>query len=197
MNSYNNGLHAPKRRLKLSRSLLCAAFILFVTSGVVLGKGDPAPTALENLSMGISSSALIDKIKSIGTHSMEPSPWDERKKVIWRLPADSSYDKVMFLFTQKDRLCLVRFVVKKEAWSEVPNLKKALFEMFGISLEKPGRLRVKNQDIMVYHGLKSDYSFFEFTDAKTGEKAFELYDRKVSAEDRPKKDATSKNDSRK
>ncbi len=81
----------------------------------------------------------------------------------------------MFLFTEKDRLYLVRFDVKKEAWSEVRNLKKALFERFGISSENPGRSRIKNQDVLVYEGLKPDYSFFEFTDTKTGEKAFELY----------------------
>lgn len=149
--------------------------------------------ALENLRMGVTSSAVIDEIKSVGTHSLEPSPWDKRTKVIWRLPDNSSYDKVMFLFTEKDRLYLVRFAVRKEAWSEVRNLKKALFERFGISsATSPTRLKIKNQDVLVYEGLKSGWGFFEFTDDKTGEKAFELYAGKVSAEDKPKKDAENK-----
>ncbi len=84
MNCCNNGFCVPKRTLKFSQSLLCAAFIFFVSSGVVFGGGESVLAALENLSMGISSSAVIDKIKSVGTHSLEPSPWDKRKKVIWQ-----------------------------------------------------------------------------------------------------------------
>jgi len=167
-----------------------------MASAVAFGAGDATLAPLENVSMGISSTAVIDKIKPVGTHSSEPSPWDKRKKVIWQLPDNSNYDKVMFLFTEKDRLYLMRFVVKKAAWSELHKVKTALLERYGISSEKPGRLRIQNQDVLVYEGLKSDYSFFEFTDTKTGEKAFELYDRKVSTEDQPKKGAKSKSESR-
>ena len=87
--------------------------------------------------------------------------------------------------------------MKKEAWSEVRNLKKALFEGFGISAENPGRSRIKNMDVLVYQGLKANYSFFEFTDTTTGGKVFELYDGKISLEDKPKKDTADKSDGQK
>ena len=103
----------------------------------------------------------------------------------------------MFLFTEKDRLYLVRLIVKKEAWSEVRNLKKGLFDKFGIASENPGRLRIKDQDVLVYEGLKPDCSFFEFTDTKSGAKVFELYYGKISSEDKPKKDTEKKSDGQK
>ncbi len=192
MRCCNNGLCVHERTLKLSHSLVCAAFIFFMASGVVFGSDEPALAPLKDLSMGASSSTVIDKIKSVGTYSVEPSPWDKRKKVIWQLPDNSSYSNVMFLFTEKDRLSLVRFAVKKEAWPETSRLKKALFQTFRISPDNPARTRVKNQDMVMYIGLNPDYSFFEFTDIKTGDRAFEVYDGKVSAEDKPKKAAESK-----
>jgi hypothetical protein len=197
MNIHNNGFCIPRRTRKFGGSLLCAAFILFVASKGALGSGEAALAPLDNLNMGISSSAVIDKIKSVGTNSLEPSPWDKRKKIIWRLPENSNYDSVMFLFTEKDRLYLVRFIVKKEAWSEARNLKKALFQQFGISSDAPARTKIKDQDILMHGGLKQDYSFFEYTDNKTGGKAFELYSGKVSQEDKPKKEAEDKSHSQK
>jgi len=197
MNIHNNGFRIPRRMRTLGLRLLCAAFVFFLGSAPVLGGSQAALAPLDNLNMGVSSSAVIDKIKSIGTHSLEPSPWDKRQKLIWRLPDNSDYDKVMFLFTEKDRLYLVRFMVRKEAWAEARNLKKGFFEKFGISSDNPVRTRIENQDILMYEGSKQNYKFFEYTNNKTGERAFELYDRQVSLEDKPKKEAENKSQSQK
>jgi len=168
-----------------------------MASEVAFCIGEAVPAALGDLSMGISSSAVIDKIKSVGTHSLEPSPWDKRKKVTWQLPVSSHYENVIFLFTVKDRLCLVHFTLRKESKPEIYNLKKAFMDRFGISHQNPERLRRENKDVLVYGGSKPGFLFFEITDVKTGDKAFELYDKTVSSEDNPKKDAENGSDDQK
>ena len=47
-------------------------------------------------------------------------------------------------------------------------------------------MRIKGQDVLMYMPEKGeDNTFFEFTDVKTGEKWFELFNRDISFQDKP------------
>ena len=71
---------------------------------------------------------------------------------------------------------------------ELRALKDPLFEKYGISWDDPWRLKVKDNDILLYGPpVMGDVYYFEFSNRKTGEKAMELLSRITSAEDRPAK----------
>ncbi len=160
---------------------------VIAASGTSFGMDELIPASLKNLKMGASSSSILEMIKTVGTHSLEMSPWDKRKKVVWQIPDNRYYQNITFMFTEKDRLYLVRFTLTKEARSELRNVRQALIEQFGISSEEPGRFRIQDHDILAYESTKKEYTLLEFTDTNTSDRFFELYSRDISLEDKAKK----------
>jgi hypothetical protein len=148
------------------------------------------PEEISELDMGVPSSAVIEKIKSKGSYTIEPLPLDGRTRVVWVVPNDPHYKNVIFYFTEKDRLCIIRFTLDDISRGESPALKKAFFDKFDFSWDRPSKLRIKDEDAILYGAEKNNRLFFlEFTDRKTRERAFELFDRRVSSEDRTVKKA--------
>lgn len=149
---------------------------------------DIIPTQITDVAMGAPSSAVIDRINAVGTHSTESLPLEGRKRVVWLLPKSRHYKNVMFYFTEKDRLFLIRFTLDDVTRGESPTLKKAFFDKFDFSWDRPSRLRIKEDDAVLYGSENNDRVYFlECTDRNTRERAFELFDRVVSSEDRPVK----------
>jgi hypothetical protein len=91
---------------------------------------------------------------------------------------------VEFEFTEKDRLYLMRFILNAELRWNLTSLKKQFFEKYHISWEDPGRMRVRNNDVIVYVPDQGKLNFFELRDVTTGQKSFEVFDQFVSAQDR-------------
>ncbi len=194
----NHHAHCTSRSMfTLITQCFATAFFVIMSAGTSFSVNEVMPGPLKDVKMGMSSSSLIDKIKPMGTYSSEVSPWDKRLKVTWRPGDNPYYENLMFLFTEKDRLYLIRFNLNKEARQDLRHLKKALFGQFGISAEDPGRLRIKDRDVLVYEGQERKSTFFEMTDIVSGDKSFELYSREISSQDRPMKEAGDKGESRK
>jgi hypothetical protein len=192
MKLWNRRSHEPRGVLNLVENRLMA-FVLIVTALTAsCGFDEPLPPQIQDLKMGSSSSSVIDRIKSTGTYESGVNPGDQRMKLTWMVPRSPYYQNVVFLFTEKDRLYLIRFSLRQDLRDNLRQLKKAFFDKFNISSEAPGKLRVKDQDVVTYTPQDGDYNFFEITDTKTGEKWFELFSNDISAKDRPKKNEENK-----
>ena len=192
MKSWNRRSHLPRGVLNSVKNCLMA-FVLIVTAlAASCGYDEPLPPQIQDLKMGSSSSSVIDRIKSTGKYESVANPGDQRMKLTWTIPNSPYYQNVIFQFTEKDRLYLIRFSLRQELRDNLRHLKKAFFDKFHISPEAPGKLRVKEQDVVTYTPQDGDYNFFEFTDTKSGEKWFELFSNNISASDRPKKNDKNK-----
>ncbi|MEJ2716697.1 MAG: hypothetical protein P8182_06090 [Deltaproteobacteria bacterium] len=184
-------LSQPKERvtgtilLNVTMLLVCGCLILVSKSSLALN--DPLPPEIRDLKLGISSSELIDKIKNSGSYSEGPVPKRETRIRLTWIPAHSArYKNVQFDFTEKDRLYLVRFVIKDKLRWKSDALKRAFFERFHITTENPGRMRVKDNDVVIYLPENKAPFFFDVTNTRTGQKIFEIFDKNISGRDRPR-----------
>jgi len=148
--------------------------------------GEPFPDNIQNIRMGASMNAVVDMIKGSGSHEVLPNPQGHRPILEWRLPDNPNYKKLSFRFTEKDRLYLIRFDLKEISQRDLRTLKKPLFKKYGISWDDPWKLKMKDDDILLYGPPEvGTVYYFEFTNTKTAEKAMELMHRVISTEDRP------------
>jgi hypothetical protein len=185
------------RRMPLMAISVLACFFVAMASATSFGLENVLPPQIKDLKMGSSSSQVIDKIGSAGTHSEEVSPKDHRMKLTWLVPDNPYYQKLVFGFTGKDRLYQIRFLLRPELRRELQPIKKAFLEKFRISSEDPGKLRIKGQDVLMYLPEKGgDDTFFEFTNIETGEKWFELFYREISFQDRQTKPKDDKKENK-
>jgi hypothetical protein len=146
---------------------------------------DPFPSKIKDIKMGQPMASVIKMIDGSGTYEVKPQMGARRAAVIWNLPESLYYKRMSFQFTEKDRLYLIRFDLKDISLGDLRALKKPIFEKYGISWDDPWRLKVKDDDIVLYGppDLGTVYCF-EFSDRKTGAKALELLQREMSAQDR-------------
>ncbi len=162
-----------------------ACLLMAMAPTTSFGLDEVLPSQIKDLQMTSSSAQVIEKIGSAGTVSKEVDPKDQRMKLTW-LPPDSAYfQNLVFRFTEKDRLYIIRFSLRPELRQDIPHLKKSFIDKFRISPDNPIKLRLKGQDVLIYAPEQGDLSFFEFTDVKTGEKWFELFNKDISAQDKP------------
>jgi hypothetical protein len=182
------------RKFKTTTIVLATLVIVSLAPLGSLAQKDFLPPEIQDIELGISSSQVIDKIKNSGEHSMSdfPSrlPDAKRMKLTWPLANNMYYKQVEFEFTEKDRLYLLRFLLNDEMRWNLTSLKKQFFDQYSISWDDPSRMRMKNNDVILYIPDKGKLHFFEMRDVATGQKSFELFDRNASAEDRrpPKTD---------
>jgi hypothetical protein len=162
-----------------------AAVLCALVSQPAAAQSDPIPEVVKKIQMGSSAATVIESIKGRGTYTTEELPKEHRSRLIWVGSESPYYKSISFTFTEKDRLYLVRFTLNDAAIPEYPNLKKAVFKDYDFSWDKPVKLKIKDQDISLYACEKGITLFFlEFADRKTHEKAFEIFDRAISASDR-------------
>ena len=181
------------RKFKTTTILLLVLVIIGITPLTSLAQKDFLPPEIQDVQLGISSSEVLDKIKNSGEHSMGPLPNPKRMKLVWPLPGNMYYKQVEFEFTEKDRLYLMRFVLNAELRWNLTSLKKQFFDRYQISWEDPGRMRIKNNDVIVYiPDQGGEWHFFELRDVTTGQKSFEIFSRAISLDDRqpPKTDVS-------
>lgn len=179
------------RKFKTVAIVLAALVIVSFAPISSLAQKDFLPPEIQNIQLGISSSQVLDMIKNSGEHTTSPvAKAPKRTRLVWPLANNMYYKQVEFEFTEKDRLYLLRFVLNDELKWNLTALKKQFFDKYSISWDDPGRMRVKSYDVIVYIPDQGKWHFFEMRDVTTGQKSFELFDRKVSAEDRqlPKTD---------
>ncbi|MBI5249795.1 MAG: hypothetical protein HY912_09885 [Desulfomonile tiedjei] len=110
-----------------------------------------------------------------------------RPKVIWIPSENPHYKDLLFQFTEKDRLYLIRFNIKQAEKDEIQALKKSFFDTQKFLWEEPLKMKHKDNDILLYIKESGPDCFFDFFNRKTGERSFELFNRAVSVEDRPPK----------
>jgi hypothetical protein len=180
-------------------TIMCAAALMTVGFvAMASGQSDPVPTEIRDLKMGSPSSVVIGKISPSGPYSTDKLPKeDERTILTWKIPDNIHYKDVSFTFTEKDRLFLIRFNLKEGERDEIQALKKSFFDTQKFLWEDPLKLKVKDDDILLYIKDSGPDCFLDFSNKKTGERAFELFDRAISAEDRPQKPAQEKLDNQK
>jgi hypothetical protein len=178
------------RQFKTITIALVALIIVSFTPIISLAQKDFLPPQIQDIQLGISSSQVLDMIKNSGDHTTSPIANAKRMKLDWPLASNMYYKQVEFEFTEKDRLYLLRFVLNDELKWNLTSLKKQFFDKYSISWDDPGRMRIKNHDVILYIPDQGKWHFFEMRDVTSGQKSFELFDRKVSAEDRqpPKAD---------
>ena len=127
-------------------------------------------------------------INGAGSHEVKALPLPGRKALVWTMPTNPYYKQMLFEFTEKDRLFLIRFNLKNLSFRDARGLKKALFDKYGISWETPWTMKIKDSDAQLYGPPGGgNVFFFELTNPKTGEKAMELMDVRISKDDREKK----------
>jgi hypothetical protein len=165
---------------------LVVAILSALLSQTAVAQSNPIPPEVKKIEMGASTAAVTKQIQAIGTHSTEPVPKQKnRTRLVWVIPNSPLYQNVAFEFTEKDRLYLIRFTLNDAARSEYPTLKREVFKDYGFSWERPYKLRIPDKDVLTYGPEKGmTLFFFEFTNRKTHEKAFELFDRSISSTDR-------------
>jgi hypothetical protein len=181
-------------KFRTTAILFAALIVVSLAPLRSLAQKDFLPPEIQDIDSGISSSQVIDKIKNSGEYSVSdlPSrlPNAKRTKLTWPLASNMYYKQLEFEFTEKDRLYLLRFVLNDEMRWNLTSLKKQFFDKYRISWDDPGRMRMQNNDVILYIPDQGKLHFFEMRDVTTGQKSFELFDRNVSAEDRqlPKTD---------
>jgi len=178
------------RKFKITAIVLATLVIVSLAPLRSLAQKDFLPPEIQDIELGISSSQVIDKIKNSGEHSTSAHANGRRTILIWPLASNMYYKQVEFEFTEKDRLYLLRFVLNDEMRWNLSSLKKQFFDKYRISSDDPARMRMKNNDVILYIPDQGKWHFFEMRDVTTGQKSFELFDRNVSVEDRqpPKTD---------
>ncbi len=180
------------RKFQIIAIVYAALVVMSSAPTSSLAQNDFLPPEIQNIQLGISSSQVLDMIKNSGEHTTEPiAKAPKRTKIVWPLANNMYYKQVEFEFTEKDRLYLLRFILNDELKWNLTSLKKQFFDKYSISWDDPGRMRVKNYDVILYIPDQGKWHFFEMRDVGTGQKSFELFDRKVSAQDRvpPKTDS--------
>ena len=173
-------------KLKTALAVLIATVMCLAASPAVHALVEPLPKEIKDFTMGMPAESVIQKIKESGTHTTEPVVEQNRTMIVWIPDRNPFYKEVIFGFTEKDRLFQVRFNLTAPARSNASELKKAFFGLYEFYQENPMRLRVKDSDVIMYGPGKTKHEFLiEFTDRTTGQKTFELFDRDISASDRP------------
>ena len=179
------------------RICILACLIVAVTSTSCSRLDELLPPQIKDLKMGSSSAQVIDKIGSVGTHSKEVDPKDQTMKITWQATNSPYYQNLIFGFTEKDRLYVIRFSLRPELRHDFQHLKTAFFDKFRISSDVPMKMRVKGQEMLTYISEEGgNYTFFEFTDIRTGEKWFELFDRAIRAKDKPTRSEEEKKENK-
>ncbi len=160
-------------------------------------QSDPMPNEIKELKMGDSSAGVIKRISKSGTYSNEKLNDQDRPRLTW-IPSDNAnFKDLSFQFTEKDRLYLIRFNLKQAEKDQIQALKKSFFDTQKFLWDEPLKLKVKDNDILLYIKEAGPDCFFDFFNRKTGERAFELFNRSVSVEDRPVKAPDQKSDDQK
>lgn len=177
-------------RARKVAAIVCVAALMTVGFvAMASSQSDPMPTEIRDLKMGSPSSEVIRMITPSGPYSTDKSPKEDRTILTWKIPDNPHYKDVSFNFTEKDRLFLIRFNLKEAEKDEIQSLKKSFFDTQKFQWAQPLKLKVKDNDILLYIKESGPDCFFDFFNKKTGERAFELFNREISVEDRPHKAA--------
>jgi hypothetical protein len=172
--------------------VLLTAFVA-VPPPSVYASDDPVPPEIRNLKMGTAESDVVQMIKDSGDYSTGPVPKREgRNRITWTPAESDTYKYITFDFTEKDRLCLMRFVLRDDLGWDVKSLKEQFFEKYGISWEFPGKMRVRDYNAILYIPEEKAPHFFELKHVRTGERIFEVFDKEISGRDRPRPPKRSK-----
>lgn len=169
-------------------AIVCAlAALLAVTAAdVAHAQSNPIPPEIRDLKMGSSTEAVIAKIKSVGSYTREEIKKENRSMLIWKRPDTPYYKDIEFQFTEKDRLYLIRFTLSDAARADYHSMKRTVFKDYDFSWERPQKHILPTREMLLYGPEKGMELFYiEFTDKKTHEKSFELFDRSISSTDRP------------
>jgi hypothetical protein len=171
-------------KFKTATIVLSALVIVSFTPLSSFAQKDFLPPEIQDIQLGISTSQVLDKIKNSGEHSTISIANGKRTRLLWPLASNMYYKQLEFEFTEKDRLYLLRFVLNDELNWNLTSLKKQFFDKYQISWDDPGRMRVRDSDVILYIPDQGKWHFFELRDITSGQKSFELFSKDISAADR-------------
>jgi len=191
MSKHKLGLEtrAGLRLMGLSFTLCILSLALPLSSfgqSALVRQANFLPPEILDIDMGVSAAWLLERIKNSGTHSSRPLARPNRIKITWAPNSSPYYSQVDFMFTEKDRLYLIRFSVNDESRWNVNSLKKQFADKFHFSADQPSRFRIQENDTIVYPPASGGKShFFEVTEISGGKKFLELFEKNIDLEDRP------------
>jgi hypothetical protein len=149
---------------------------------------NPVPDQIKNLAMGASMASVKEMLNGSGGVVTGVSQDKRGPEITWTPTANPYYQTIDFDFTEKDRLYIVRYNLKEAPREEYHRVKKAFFDLYKFDRENPGRLKLRGNDTLVYdRPANSNTYLFEITDQKTGSKSIEIFERSMSAQDKPQK----------
>ncbi len=152
---------------------------------VALAIDNPVPNEIKNLTMGANPDTVKEMIKGGGEVTAGEPEAKRGPRIIWTPTASPYYQTIEFSFTEKDRLYIIRYHVKEGPREEYQGLKKAFFELYKFRWEDPMRMKIRENDALVYDIEDNNVTYyFEITDRKTGNKCIEIFDRRISAQDK-------------
>lgn len=145
---------------------------------------DFLPAELSDLKLGMNVQSILDHVAKSGLYAKTPVPGSQRTVVTWFPENNPYYQKLEFWFSEKGRLFMARFGLKDDSRWSASNVKKQFLDKYLGSWLDPKRFRMEPNDMIVY--LPQDANkieFFEVTNLKSGEKFFELFDKRIDTED--------------
>ena len=143
------------------------------------------PPELKNIQLGASSAAILAKIDKRGKHSFGPVPeFENRKRITWVPPNSPYYASISFDLTRKDRLYNIRFALRRDLQRKKSSLRKTFLSKLGIEgnavkITRPGK------ELRIYANEDSQVQFVEYMDLNNKQLYFEMFNRTISAADRP------------
>jgi hypothetical protein len=143
------------------------------------------PPELNNVKTGMSSAAILAKIDKGGKHSFGSVPeFENRKRITWIPSISPYYTSISFDFTRKNRLYNIRFALRRDLQRKKSNLRKTFLSKLGIKgnavkVTRPGK------ELKIYANEISQVQFVEYMDLNEKQLYFEMFNRTISAADRP------------
>jgi hypothetical protein len=154
------------------------------------GVEDPVPKQIQNLAMGAHMTTVKEMINGSGEMVTGASLEKRGPQLTWTPASSPYYRTIDFDFTEKDRLYMIRYNLKEAPRETYQGVKQGFFNLYKFDPDEqgPSRIRVRGNDALLYdHPENSNTFLFEITDKRTGNKSIELFERSVSAQDRPPK----------
>jgi hypothetical protein len=180
--------HLCRRRTTYFSVMYVGVFaLILVFYSNAFSQNDPLPKEIRELKMGDSSAGVIEKISKSGSYTKGEQGSQGRLKLNWLPSENPNFKDLTFTFTEKDRLCLIRFNLKDAEKDQIQALKRSFFDSQHFLWDEPLKMKVKDDSILLYIKESGPEAFFDFSNGKTGERAFELFNRAISVEDKPQK----------
>ncbi len=164
---------------------MAAVLILLIVSGCARNAEDPFPKEIQGVKLGASKAEVIGAIENAGNRSEGPVPKRRgRIRLSWAPKSDPKFDRVAFDFTELNHLYAIRLSLRPGQDPQERTIRNALLQKYNIPDDFPEKMRFMNDNVMAFVGRNEVVAtLFEFTNMVSGRKIYEIFDRRISADD--------------